>query len=202
VKRAFDIVGALVGLILTAPLTLLTALAIAVTTGRPVLFRQTRPGRGEQPFVLLKFRTMRSPAEAREPEAARLTGLGRFLRATSLDEIPQLLNVLRGEMSLVGPRPLLTSYLPYFTPTERRRFEVRPGIAGWAQLHGRNRLPWAERFTLDVWYVDHRSLRLDGVIILKTMAAVLSRRGYLEDPETLMENLDTERSRTPADDRP
>jgi lipopolysaccharide/colanic/teichoic acid biosynthesis glycosyltransferase len=194
---------ALLVLTLTIPVTIVVALAILFTTGRPVLFRQRRPGLGENPFVLLKFRTMRNPMEDGGPpvtDSARTTRLGQFLRATSLDEIPQLVNVLRGEMSLVGPRPLLLSYLPYFAPDERRRFEVRPGIAGWAQIHGRNELPWDERFALDVWYVDHWSLRLDGWIALKSLAIVASRRGYVDDPQALMENLDTQRSRSATDE--
>jgi sugar transferase EpsL len=165
------------------------ALAILISNGKPVLFRQTRPGRGAQPFVLLKFRTMKD-AEADTPDKDRVTRLGRFLRASSLDELPELVNVLRGDMSLVGPRPLLERYLPYFTPEERCRFDVAPGITGWAQVHGRNEVPWDQRLAFDVWYVRNWSLKLDAVIAAKTIAVIISRRGFDPDPESIMENLD------------
>jgi lipopolysaccharide/colanic/teichoic acid biosynthesis glycosyltransferase len=161
-KRAFDLAAASLALILLAPLLALTALAIALFLGRPVIFRQRRPGRHGRPFVLYKFRTMsvaRGADGALLPDRDRLTRLGRLLRRTSLDELPELINVIRGDMSLVGPRPLLMEYLSRYTPEQARRHEVRPGITGWAQLNGRNRLPWEHRFALDVWYVDHQSLR-------------------------------------------
>lgn len=179
-KRAVDVAVSSTGLVLLAPLLGLIALAIRVSMGAPVLFRQERPGLGGRPFCLLKFRTMTGAVDAQgrlRPDAERLTRLGRFLRATSLDELPELVNVLRGDMSLVGPRPLLVQYLDRYTPEQARRHDVRPGLTGWAQVHGRNELSWDERLALDVWYVDHRSLGLDLKILWLTVAAVLSRRG-------------------------
>ncbi len=157
--------SAAAGLVLTAPLTLLTALLIRATMGRPVLFRQQRAGLGGAVFQLYKFRTMRTGPE---PEGARLTTLGRFLRATSVDELPQLWNVLRGEMSLVGPRPLMARYLRLYSPRQTRRHQVRPGITGWAQVRGRNSLPWQRKFELDLWYIDHWSPWLDLKILALT----------------------------------
>jgi lipopolysaccharide/colanic/teichoic acid biosynthesis glycosyltransferase len=179
-KRAFDLVGALAGLTALSPVLLIVAAAVALRLGRPVLFRQRRPGRDGRVFWLLKFRTM---TEARDsdgrlrPDAERLTPFGRALRRLSLDELPELLNVLRGDMSLVGPRPLLVQYLERYTATQARRHEVRPGITGWAQVNGRNALTWDERFALDVWYVDHVSLSLDLRILLKTVRSVWTRDG-------------------------
>jgi lipopolysaccharide/colanic/teichoic acid biosynthesis glycosyltransferase len=174
VKAAMDRVVAALALVVLAPLLLAVALAVRLDVGRPVLFRQRRPGRFGEPFLLLKFRTMR-PGSG--PDGARLTRLGRFLRASSLDELPELLNVARGEMSLVGPRPLLTHYLARYDDEQARRHVVRPGLTGWAQVNGRNAVGWEERLAMDVWYVDHRSLALDARIVLKTISAVLSRRG-------------------------
>ncbi len=148
--------------------------------GSPVLFRQVRPGLHGKPFTMVKFRTMtdeRGPDGALLPDAQRLTPFGRFLRASSLDELPELWNVLRGEMSLVGPRPLLMEYLPIYTPEQARRHEVRPGITGWAQVNGRNAISWTDKFALDVWYVDHRSLWLDVQILWRTVRKVLLRDG-------------------------
>lgn len=174
VKRGFDVAFAASGLVALSPLIAATSAAIAVTMGRPVLFRQQRPGRNGKPFRICKFRTMRDgPGD----DATRLTRLGRFLRATSIDEIPQLWNVLRGEMSLVGPRPLLMQYLDRYTPRQARRHEVLPGITGWAQVNGRNALTHEERFELDVWYVDNWSLGLDLRILGLTLLAVAKRRG-------------------------
>lgn len=173
-KRLVDVFGAAVLLIATAPVMAVLAVAVRFRLGRPVLFRQTRPGKDAVPFTLCKFRTMRDAPEA---DDERLTPFGRRLRATSLDELPELWNVLRGDMSLVGPRPLLTAYLDRYSPEQARRHEVRPGITGWAQVHGRNALDWHERFELDVWYVDHRTLRLDMRIVVRTVGAVLTRRG-------------------------
>jgi lipopolysaccharide/colanic/teichoic acid biosynthesis glycosyltransferase/glycosyltransferase involved in cell wall biosynthesis len=178
--RALDLLVALPLLALTLPVTALAALAIRLSTGPPVLFRQERPGWRGRPFTLLKLRTMR---EARDeegrplPDAERLTGLGKALRATSLDELPTLWNVVRGDMRLVGPRPLLTEYLDRYSPRQARRHEVRPGITGWAQIHGRNALSWEEKLRLDVWYVEHRSLGLDLRILAATLLEVLTRRG-------------------------
>jgi len=174
VKRTVDIAAGCFGLLSTAPVALLAAAAVRATMGAPVLFRQTRPGRGGQPFTCYKLRTMKSGPGT---DAERLTSLGRFLRATSLDELPQLLNVVRGDMSLVGPRPLLMSYLDRYTAEQARRHDVLPGITGWAQVNGRNALSHEERFALDVWYVDHWSLALDAKILLSTLASVLGGRG-------------------------
>ena len=157
--------------------------------GSPVLFKQQRPGLHGKPFMMSKFRTM---TDARDgdgnllPDADRLTRLGRFLRSTSLDELPELFNVLKGDMSLVGPRPLLMRYLDRYTPEQARRHEVRPGITGWAQINGRNALSWEDKFTLDVWYVDHCSLLLDMRIILQTIWKVLRREGISQEGEATM----------------
>jgi sugar transferase EpsL len=179
-KRVFDIVVSAVALTVLAPVMGLIALAVWRTMGRPVLFRHVRPGLHGKPFVMYKFRTMRDLRDAAGellPDETRLTPFGRWLRATSLDELPELLNVLRGEMSLVGPRPLLMEYLERYTPEQARRHEVKPGITGWAQIHGRNNLSWDERFKLDVWYVDNWSLWLDVKILWRTLWIVLRREG-------------------------
>ncbi|HYN93542.1 MAG TPA: sugar transferase [Pilimelia sp.] len=178
-KRLLDVVGAALGLLLSAPALLLVAAVVRADLGRPVLLRQRRPGRGGAPFELVKFRTMHppDPASGRLSDADRLTRVGRALRAASLDELPTLWNVLRGDMSLVGPRPLLMSYLDRYTADQARRHEVRPGVTGLAQVRGRNALRWERRFALDVWYVDHRSLGLDARIAAATVRAVLRRDG-------------------------
>lgn len=173
------------------------AVAIRLSMGRPVLFRQIRPGLGERPFTLLKFRTMIDALDTDGrplPDTARLTGLGRFLRRSSLDELPQLWNVLRGEMSLIGPRPLLPRYLPWFTQEERLRFTVRPGITGWAQVNGRNTSSWDERLAMDVWYVRHQSLSLDARILARTLANSIRGTGVATDPSDVMLDLDVERA--------
>lgn len=188
-KRVFDLGVASLALITTMPLLTVVAVAVWLDLGRPILYRQERPGLNGKPFQIVKFRTMRNIAAADTTEladAARLSRLGRWLRASSLDELPELWNVLRGEMSLVGPRPLLTEYLPLYSPEQRRRHDVRPGITGWAQIHGRNALPWEERFELDVWYVDHQSLWLDLEILCRTVGKVLSRTGITEDGQATM----------------
>jgi lipopolysaccharide/colanic/teichoic acid biosynthesis glycosyltransferase len=174
VKRALDLALALPLLALAALPMLAIALALRATCGAPILFRQVRPGLGGRPFTLLKFRTMR---EGSESDAERLTPLGRALRSLSLDELPQLWNVVRGDMSLVGPRPLLPQYLERYTPRQARRHEVRPGITGLAQVEGRNALGWDERLELDVRYVERQSLALDLWLLARTLAAVASRRG-------------------------
>jgi lipopolysaccharide/colanic/teichoic acid biosynthesis glycosyltransferase len=177
-KRAIDLVGAACALALLSPVLGGIAVAILVTQGRPVLFRQLRPGLRGEPFTILKFRTMRPlrPGEIPyEMDHQRITPVGRFLRLTSLDELPELWNVLRGEMSLVGPRPLLLEYLPLYTAEERRRHEVPPGITGWAVVNGRHVLEFRERLRLDVWYVDHWSLGLDLRILARTVVQVLRR---------------------------
>jgi len=167
-------------ILVLAPLFFTIAVCIRVRMGPPVLFRQRRPGRGGVPFTLVKFRTMVSeiaPDGTKLSDEERLSKLGRWLRATSLDELPELVNVLRGQMSLVGPRPLLMEYLPRYNSVQGRRHEVRPGLTGWAQVHGRNALPWKNKFELDVWYVDHLSMQLDLRILVRTVSAVISRAG-------------------------
>ncbi|GAA3607362.1 sugar transferase [Microlunatus ginsengisoli] len=179
-KRTFDVATAAVALTLSLPIQIVVAATIAARLGRPVLFRQVRPGLAGQPFTLIKFRTMSAPDPERGivTDAERLTPLGRFLRASSLDELPTLINVLRGEMSVVGPRPLLMEYLPLYTPEQSRRHDVRPGLTGLAQVSGRNSLSWADRLALDVDYVQHRSFALDLTIILRTFAQ-LARVGQV-----------------------
>lgn len=185
-KRIVDLVLTIPAMLVLAPVMLLLAFGVWWQMGRPVLFRQVRPGRGGKPFELVKFRTMRDAvgADGRPlPDAERLTQFGRWLRATSLDELPELLNVLRGEMSLVGPRPLLMQYLDRYTPTQARRHEVRPGLTGWAQVNGRNQTSWPERLAQDVHYVDALSLGLDFKILALTVARVLFRHGITEQGE-------------------
>ena len=180
IKRILDIVLALAGLIVLAVPLAVVALLVRRHLGRPVLFRQMRPGLNGRPFTMYKFRTMRDAHDGHGrllPDEERLTRLGRFLRTTSLDEIPELFNVLRGEMSLVGPRPLLMQYLPRYTPEQSRRHEVRPGITGWAQINGRNAISWDEKFRLDVWYVDHWNLWLDLRILFHTVWQAFRREG-------------------------
>ena len=180
VKRIVDILGSGIGIVLLSPVMLAIAVLIRLTMGRPVLFRQTRPGLRSRPFTLYKFRTMHEFFDAQKrplPDEERMTALGRFLRSTSLDELPELFNVLKGDMSLVGPRPLLVEYLDRYTPEQARRHDVRPGVTGWAQVKGRNALTWEEKFTLDVWYVDHVSQRLDLWILLLTVLKVFTREG-------------------------
>jgi sugar transferase EpsL len=189
-KRVFDVAASAAGLVLLAPLLGGVALAIRMRLGRPVLFRQRRPGLHGEPFTLLKFRTMRDALDADGtplPDEARMTRLGRLLRSTSLDELPTLWNGLRGEMSLVGPRPLLMEYLPLYTREQARRHEVRPGITGWAQVNGRNALRWEEKFQLDVWYVDNRTAWLDFEILLRTMMKVVVREGISQQGQATME---------------
>ncbi len=188
-KRLFDILVAASLLLLTLPLMLVTALAVRWALGVPVLLRQKRPGLGGMPFEFFKFRTMteeRDGAGGLLPDERRLTPFGRWLRMTSLDELPQLFNVLKGDMSLVGPRPLLMEYLPLYSPLQARRHEVRPGITGWAQVNGRNALSWDERFRLDVWYVDNRSLLLDLRILLLTVLRVFQARGITQPGQATM----------------
>jgi len=182
-KRLLDLALVLPGLLLLSPVLLCVALAVRVRLGPGVLFRQQRPGLHGRPFTILKFRTMRGGPGA---DAERLTPFGRLLRSTSLDELPELLNVLRGDMSLVGPRPLLMQYLPRYSPEQARRHEVPPGITGWAQVNGRNALSWEEKFALDVWYVDNRSLALDLRILWRTLLAVIRREGISAAGEATM----------------
>jgi len=190
VKRLVDVSLAGTALVVTGPLLAAAALAVRATMGRPVLFSQVRPGRGGRPFTVRKLRTM-TPGGG--DDAVRLTPLGRLLRAASVDELPQLWNVLRGDMSLVGPRPLLMAYLARYTPQQARRHEVLPGITGWAQIHGRNALSHEEKFRLDVWYVDHWSLALDARILAATLWRVVARSGIsAEGHATMPEFMGTE----------
>jgi lipopolysaccharide/colanic/teichoic acid biosynthesis glycosyltransferase len=179
-KRAFDVIGAALGLILLSPLFLVLAGRVRKEVGTPVLFHQRRPGLHGELFTLHKFRTMTGavgPDGKLLPDGERLTPFGRWLRATSLDELPELWNVLRGDMSLVGPRPLLVEYLELYTPRQARRQEVRPGITGWSQVHGRNDQSWPEKLELDVWYVEHRTFWLDLRILVRTLLVTLRREG-------------------------
>lgn len=188
-KRLFDILFALAVLVLASPFFSLGVLVVWFDMGRPVFFRQQRPGYRGRPFMLYKLRTMREAHDVSGrtlPDAERLTRWGVLLRRTSIDELPQLINVLRGDMSIVGPRPLLMEYLPLYSPEQMRRHEVRPGITGWAQVNGRNSLRWEERFRLDVWYVDHRSFWLDMKILLLTIRKVLVREGISAAGEATM----------------
>jgi len=179
-KRLFDILLSIPGLILLSPLLLLVGLLVRVRMGSPVIFQQMRPGLNGKPFFVYKFRTMKEVYDTQGqllPDHQRLTRLGHFLRALSLDELPELLNVLRGEMSLVGPRPLLMQYLDRYTPEQARRHEVLPGMTGWAQVNGRNAITWEEKFRYDVWYVDHWSLKLDIKILFLSLLVVIRREG-------------------------
>jgi len=179
-KRAFDIFLTMPAILFVLPILALIALLVKIFHGSPIIFEQVRPGLHGKAFTMYKFRTM---ANARDveghllPDSERLTSFGRFLRATSIDELPELINVLKGEMSLVGPRPLLMEYLPLYSFEQNRRHEVKPGITGWAQINGRNAISWDEKFMLDVWYIDHRSLWLDFKILAKTIWNVVNRKG-------------------------
>ena len=195
-KRVVDIVLATMALVILSPVALVVALVIYFTMGSPVIFRQERAGLHGKPFVMYKFRTMLDLRDEKGnllPDEERLTRVGRFLRRLSLDEIPQLWNVLKGDMSLVGPRPLLVEYLPYYTDREKKRHSVLPGITGWAQINGRNNLPWDERLEMDVWYVENWSLLLDIKILLITLLKVLRRENVCVSPRSVMLDLDKER---------
>jgi sugar transferase EpsL len=201
-KRLVDAIGALILCLFLAPLWLAIAGTIRVKLGRPILFAQKRPGLHEKPFGMLKFRTMteaRSDTGELLPDSERLTSLGLGLRAMGLDELPQLINVMAGDMSLIGPRPLLMRYLPYFTDRERLRFRMRPGITGWAQVNGRNAVAWDERLAFDVWYVEHWSLQVDFRVALRTITTVVRRRGFESVPDAALENLDNQRQQTPPE---
>jgi lipopolysaccharide/colanic/teichoic acid biosynthesis glycosyltransferase len=197
-KRFFDLVVGTTILVFSLPAMAVLTLLIRFHLGSPVLFRHERPGKKEKPIVLLKFRTM---TDARDttgnllPDGQRLTPLGCFLRRSSLDELPELFNVVRGDLSLVGPRPLLTSYLPFYSERERLRHTIRPGLTGWAQINGRNHLPWDERLALDVWYVENWSLLLDFQILARTIGKVLRREGVAADTYMVETDLDQERQR-------
>ena len=188
-KRAIDLVLASVALVLLSPVLAVLWVLVRLRMGSPVLFRQQRPGRHGRPFEMVKFRTMTDARDADgnlRPDAERLTALGKLLRRTSLDELPELLNVLNGDMSLVGPRPLLMQYLPLYSPEQARRHEVRPGITGWAQVNGRNAVSWPEKFELDVWYVDHHTTKLDFEIMWKTVSQVFGGHGVSADGHATM----------------
>jgi sugar transferase EpsL len=190
IKRVFDLILTIPALIVLSPFLVVLATLVAILMGSPVLFRQKRPGWQGQPFWLLKFRTMtdsRDESGLLLPDALRLTSFGHFLRGTSLDELPELFNVLKGDMSLIGPRPLLMQYLDRYTPEQARRHEVWPGITGWAQVNGRNAISWEEKFILDVWYVDNRSIWLDIKIMGKTIWKILKREGINQLGQATME---------------
>ncbi len=188
-KRVFDFLAASIALIIFSPILLVVAILVRRRLGSPILFSQVRPGLKGKPFKMVKFRTMLDANDAQGnplPDDQRLTSFGRFLRSTSLDELPELWNVLKGEMSLVGPRPLLMEYLPLYSVEQAKRHNVRPGVTGWAQVNGRNAISWEEKFKLDTWYVEHRSFILDLKIILLTIKKVLIRDGISADGEVTM----------------
>ena len=190
VKRWFDLVATSLGLVLISPFVLILIVLVRIVHGSPVFFRQQRPGYGGRPFYLYKFRSMTNTVDEHGkllPDSARLTPLGRFLRSTSLDELPELFNILRGEMSLVGPRPLLMQYLDRYSLEQARRHEVLPGMTGWAQVNGRNVLSWQDKFSLDVWYVDHWSFWLDIKILFQTVWKVFKREGISQPGQATME---------------
>jgi lipopolysaccharide/colanic/teichoic acid biosynthesis glycosyltransferase len=189
IKRSLDIIIAGLGLLILSPLLIVISLVILIQIGRPVLFIQMRPGLKGKPFYMYKFRTMTDETDEQGnllPDELRLTRLGKFLRSTSLDELPELFNVIKGDMSLVGPRPLLMQYLERYTPEQARRHEVKPGITGWAQINGRNAITWEEKFVLDVWYVDNWSLWLDMKILAMTLVKVFRREGISAEGEATM----------------
>lgn len=188
-KRIFDIWVSLVALLLILPILLIISFFVRIKLGSPVLFRQNRPGMNGDPFEMIKFRTMRDALDANGallPDSERMTPFGSFLRSSSLDELPELWNVLKGDMSLVGPRPLLMEYLSLYSPEQYRRHEVRPGVTGWAQVNGRNTLSWEDKFKMDVWYVDNRTFWLDIKIILLTLKKVVVRDGINAEGEVTM----------------
>lgn len=189
VKRAFDLIVALSAMLLLLPVILIVGLVIRFNLGSPVLFKQTRPGLNGEPFKMLKFRSMLDAVDKdgqQLPDEQRLTPFGKFLRSTSLDELPGLINVLKGDMSLVGPRPLLMEYLPLYSKDQSRRHDVRPGITGWAQVNGRNAISWEDKFRLDVWYIDNYSFWLDIKILFLTIKKVFVRDGISADGEVTM----------------
>jgi len=189
VKALVDRLVAILALVVLSPLLVPLALLVRINLGRPIFFRQQRPGLRGRPFNILKFRTMTDDRDAQGnllPDAQRLTPFGRWLRSTSLDELPELINIARGDMSIVGPRPLLMRYLPLYTPEQSRRHLVKPGLTGWAQINGRNAISWEEKFRLDTWYVDHWSLWLDLKIILLTVIKVVRREGISEQNQATM----------------
>ena len=192
-KRAFDVALAVTALVVLSPVLAVVAALVRLRLGSPVLFRQVRPGRGERLFELVKFRTM-TDARAADGElltdAERLTPFGQFLRRSSLDELPELINILRGDMSFIGPRPLLVAYLPHYDHRQRLRHQVRPGLTGWAQINGRNATSWTDRLEMDAWYVEHRSLRLDLRILMRTIGSVVRRDGISAEGSATMPRFD------------
>jgi sugar transferase EpsL len=195
-KRMMDLAIAVPACIFLLPIMAIISILIRIFLGAPILFRQERPGLHGEPFTMLKFRTMTDARDAQGhllPDGERLTPLGRFLRKTSLDELPELFNILRGDLSLIGPRPLLMQYLPYFTPRESLRHTVRPGLTGWAQVNGRNYLPWDRRLALDVWYVENWSIMLDLRILVRTFRTVFRTEGVAVDSDAVETYLDQER---------
>lgn len=196
-KRLFDLMAALTGLVVFSPVLIVTAVLVRIKLGSPVLFRQQRPGLRAQPFYVYKFRTMTDQRDADGqllPDEVRLTSFGKLLRRLSLDELPQFINVVKGDLSLVGPRPLLMQYLPLYSTEQARRHDVRPGITGWAQVNGRNAISWEEKFKLDVWYVDHQSFMLDLKIIWMTFIKVFKREGISQEGQATMEVFNGSRS--------
>ena len=191
IKRIFDFILSLIGFIVISPIFIILWIWLTIANkGAGALFFQERPGKDEKIFKVIKFKTMTDERDASGnllPDAVRLTGVGRFVRSTSMDEIPQLLNVIKGDMSLIGPRPLLVQYLPLYNDTQRRRHEVRPGITGWAQVNGRNAISWTQKFEYDVWYVDNISLSLDVKILVRTIMKVFKREGISSDTSSTME---------------
>ena len=190
IKRLFDIISSAAGLIVISPLLVVLAVLVRLKLGFPILFRQQRPGLGGKAFVIYKFRTMTDQRDASGnllPDEQRLPAFGRFLRSTSFDELPELLNVLKGDMSIVGPRPLMMKYLGRYSPEQARRHEVKPGITGWAQINGRNAISWEDKFKLDVWYVDNRTFWLDVKIILKSIWMVIAREGITQQGRATMD---------------
>jgi len=189
-KRIFDLVAASIGLLILSPIFLIITLLVSIFIGTPILFRQLRPGYKARPFYIYKFRTMTDARDANGnllPDSERLTHFGCFLRSLSLDELPEIYNILRGDMSLVGPRPLITEYLPLYSAEQMRRHAAFPGLTGWAQINGRNAIDWPTRFALDVWYVDHRSFWLDIQIILKTIWKVIKRENVNQPGQATIE---------------
>jgi sugar transferase EpsL len=189
-NRIYNFIAALLALIILCPLLIIIVILVRFKIGSQVLFRQERPGLYGRPFIMYKFRTMADDLDEEGkllPDDQRLTDFGKFLRSTSLDELPELINVLKGDMSMVGPRPLLMEYLPRYSPEQARRHDVRPGITGWAQVNGRNAISWAEKFKHDVWYVDNRSLWLDAIILWMTFVKVFKREGISQEGQATME---------------
>jgi len=203
-KRIVDVLASLLALLVFAPVMLLAGVLIGKLMGVPVIFRQTRPGLHGQPFEMIKFRTMRDAEDENGnqlPDECRLTKIGQFLRAASLDELPELWNVLKGDMSLVGPRPLLMEYLPLYNDEQRRRHEVRPGVTGWAQVNGRNAISWDEKFKLDIWYVDNQSFWLDIKILFTTVFKVFKRAGISQEGEATMTRFEGNSAQTTGAER-